>query len=65
MLLARRENALLLGNSRTEETHTAQAQGLAACQRGHRVRFTTTAGSQIAQAWRTSDADWTKLTGAT
>jgi len=34
--LARRENVLLLGNS-------ALALGLAACQRGHRVRFTTTA----------------------
>jgi len=36
--LARRENVLLLGNS-----GTALALGLAACQRGHRVRFTTTA----------------------
>ena len=42
-LLARRENVLLLGNSGTGKTHIALALGLAACQRGHRVRFTTTA----------------------
>jgi DNA replication protein DnaC len=41
--LVRRENVLLLGNSGTGKTHIALALGLAACQRGHRVRFTTTA----------------------
>jgi DNA replication protein DnaC len=41
--LLRRENALLLGNSGTGKTHIALALGLAACQRGHRVRFTTAA----------------------
>ena len=41
--LARRENVLLLDNSGTGKTHIALALGLAACQRGHRVRFTTTA----------------------
>jgi DNA replication protein DnaC len=41
--LQRRENVLLLGNSGTGKTHLALALGLAACQRGHRVRFTTTA----------------------
>ena len=41
--LARRENILLLGNSGTGKTHIALAMGLAACQQGHRVRFTTTA----------------------
>jgi DNA replication protein DnaC len=41
--LLRRENVLLLGNSGTGKTHLALALGLAACQRGHRVRFTTTA----------------------
>jgi DNA replication protein DnaC len=41
--LARRENVLLLGNSGTGKTHVALALGLAACQRGHRVRFTTAA----------------------
>jgi DNA replication protein DnaC len=41
--LARRENVLLLGNSGTGKTHLALALGLAACQRGHRVRFTTAA----------------------
>jgi len=39
--LARKENLLLLGNSGTGKTHIALALGLAACQRGHRVRFTT------------------------
>jgi len=41
--LSRRENLLLLGNSGTGKTHVALALGLAACQRGHRVRFTTAA----------------------
>ena len=39
--IARKENVLLLGNSGTGKTHLALALGLAACQRGHRVRFTT------------------------
>ncbi len=34
---------LLLGNSGTGKTHLAMALGLAACQRGHRVRFRTAA----------------------
>jgi DNA replication protein DnaC len=41
--LLRRENVLLLGNSGTGKTHLALALGLAACQRGHGVRFTTAA----------------------
>jgi DNA replication protein DnaC len=41
--LLRRENVLLMGNSGTGKTHLALALGLSACQRGHRVRFTTTA----------------------
>ena len=41
--LARRENILLLGNSGTGKSHIALALGLAACQRGHRVRFLTAA----------------------
>lgn len=41
--LTRKENILLLGNSGTGKTHVALALGLAACQRGHRVRFTTAA----------------------
>jgi DNA replication protein DnaC len=41
--LTRRENVLLLGNSGTGKTHVALALGLAACQQGHRVRFTTAA----------------------
>ncbi len=41
--LLRRKNVLLLGNSGTGKTHVALALGLTACQRGHRVRFTTAA----------------------
>ena len=40
----RRENVLALGNSGTGKTHIALALGLAACQKGYRVRFTTAAG---------------------
>src|SRR5271165_6235861 len=39
--LSRHENVLLLGNSGTGKTHISLALGLAACQHGHRVRFTT------------------------
>ena len=39
--LSPHENVLLLGNSGTGKTHIALALGLAACQHGHRVRFTT------------------------
>ncbi len=41
--LDRRENVLALGNSGTGKTHIALALGLAACQKGYRVRFTTAA----------------------
>ncbi len=41
--ITRRENMLCLGNSGTGKTHIALALGLAACQRGMRVRFTTAA----------------------
>jgi DNA replication protein DnaC len=39
----RRECVLALGNSGTGKTHVALAIGLAACQKGYRVRFTTAA----------------------
>jgi DNA replication protein DnaC len=41
--IGNRENVLCLGNSGTGKTHIALALGLAACQRGLRVRFTTAA----------------------
>jgi len=41
--IERRENVLALGNSGTGKTHIALALGLAACQKGFRVRFTTAA----------------------
>jgi DNA replication protein DnaC len=39
----RHENLLALGNSGTGKTHIALALGLAACQKGYKVRFTTAA----------------------
>jgi DNA replication protein DnaC len=42
--ILRHENIIALGNSGTGKTHTALALGLAACQRGFSVRFTTAAG---------------------
>ena len=41
--LDRRENILALGNAGTGKTHLALALGLAACQKGYRVRFITAA----------------------
>src|SRR5208283_5873484 len=41
--IERKENVLALGNSGTGKTHMALALGLAACQKGYRVRFTTAA----------------------
>ena len=41
--ISRRENVLALGNSGTGKTHIALGLGLAACQRGHGVRFVTAA----------------------
>jgi len=41
--IERKENILALGNSGTGKSHIALALGLAACQKGFRVRFTTAA----------------------
>lgn len=41
--ITRKENVLALGNSGTGKTHIALSLGLAACQQGHSVRFTTAA----------------------
>ncbi len=41
--ILRRENVIALGNSGTGKTHAALALGLAACQRGFSVGFTTAA----------------------
>lgn len=41
--IERRENVLALGNSGTGKTHIALGLGLAACQKGHHVRFVTAA----------------------
>jgi len=41
--IERKECVLALGNSGTGKTHLALALGLAACQKGYRVRFTTAA----------------------
>jgi DNA replication protein DnaC len=42
--IERRENVIALGNSGTGKTHIALGIGLAACQRGMSVGFTTAAG---------------------
>ena len=42
--ILRRENVIALGNSGTGKTHVALALGLAACQKGLTVAFTTAAG---------------------
>jgi len=41
--ILRRENVIALGNSGTGKTHVALALGLAACQKGFTVAFTTAA----------------------
>lgn len=41
--IQRRDNVLAMGNSGTGKTHIGLALGLAACQQGFRVRFTTAA----------------------
>src|SRR3712207_2936361 len=41
--IGRRENVIALGNSGTGKTHVALGLGLAACQRGMSVGFTTAA----------------------
>jgi DNA replication protein DnaC len=48
----RRENIIALGNSGTGKTHVALALGLAACQKGFTVTFTTAAAlvSQLLEA---------------
>jgi DNA replication protein DnaC len=50
--IERRENIIALGPSGTGKTHVAIGLGLAACQRGIRVGFTTAAGlvNQLAEA---------------
>lgn len=42
--ILRQDNVIALGNSGTGKTHIALALGLAACQKGHAVGFTTAAG---------------------
>lgn len=42
--ILRRENVIALGNSGTGKTHVSLALGLAACQKGFSVAFTTAAG---------------------
>ena len=50
--ILRRENVIALGNSGTGKTHVALALGLAACQKGFTVAFTTAAAlvSQLLEA---------------
>lgn len=53
----RRECVLALGNSGTGKTHIALALGLAACQKGYRVRFTT-AASLVHELMEARDEKW-------
>ena len=46
--IVRRENVIALGNSGTGKSHIGLALGLAACQRGFTVGFTTAAGGPSA-----------------
>lgn len=43
VIIERRENVIALGPSGTGKTHVAQGLGLAACQKGMSVSFTTAA----------------------
>lgn len=52
--IARRENVIALGNSGTGKTHVALALGLAACQKGFTVAFTT-AASLVTQLFEARD----------
>jgi DNA replication protein DnaC len=57
--IERRENVLALGHSGTGKTHMALALGLAACQRGERVRFTTAAA--LGHEWLEAKDDKRRL----
>ena len=48
------ENVIAIGNSGTGKTHVALGLGLAACQRGLSVGFTTCPASTIFAGWRQS-----------
>ena len=49
--ILRRENIIALGNSGTGKTHVALALGLAACQKGFPVAFTTAAAPGCTNSW--------------
>ncbi len=51
----RRENIIALGNSGTGKTHVALGLGLAACQKGLSVGFTTAAALHFGAALRLPD----------
>lgn len=48
--ILRRENIIALGNSGTGKTHVALALGLAACQKGFAVAFTTAAALRVGRS---------------
>ena len=51
----RRENVIAVGNSGTGKTHVALGLGLAACQRGFSVGFTTTAAALVHEMMEARD----------
>ena len=57
----RHENVLLVGNSGTGKTHLATALGFAACQQGHKVRFSTATSLVTQLLERREDRDLERL----
>ena len=53
--IERRENVIAVGNSGTGKTHMALGLGLAACQRGMSVGFTTTAAALVHELMEARD----------
>jgi DNA replication protein DnaC len=58
--ITKRQNLLLVGNSGTGKTHLALALGLAACQKGFKVRFTTRVYKQVCN-WLSYDLSSRRL----
>jgi DNA replication protein DnaC len=61
--IEKRHNCIALGPSGTGKTHAALALGLAACQRGHSVAFTTERGATLVTSNLPFD-EWTSVLGS-
>ena len=62
--IVRRQNIIALGNSGTGKTHVALALGLAACQEGFTVAFTT-AAALVASCSKRATSGVCSISGAT